>query len=364
MAERDVGFAAWPVTGAEQAWVLTAVVRHSPDFVAWHGLHQEAWVNPAAAAMAGGIDPTVPLPGRVRDLFEPESQDLIEHVGVPTMNETGAWHAALTIRNRETGEVRDIDWSMFLVRDGDGEVLGSAGVGRDVTERNRVLAELTAARADAEAANLIVAQEEERRRIAGDIHDDSVQALAAVAWRLDLIRPRLPAAEAALIDEVAAATVDATGRLRRLLFDLYPPNLDREGLVAAVRLYLAETFGPTGTTWSISGESDPEPTRATSMLAYRLTREALANVARHAGAATVAVTVTRRDGGVAVTVTDDGCGFDPDRATVAVPGHLGLRSLHTMAQAAGGSFRVTSQPGAGTTVELWLPGRPRSGPGH
>jgi signal transduction histidine kinase len=361
MAERDIGFAAWPVTVAEQAWVLTAVVRHSTDFVAWHGLHQEAWVNPAAAAMAGGIDPTVPLPGKVRDLFEPESRDLIDHVGVPTMDEVGAWHAALKIRNRETGEVRDLDWSMFLVRGADGEVLGSAGVGRDVTERNRALAELAATRADAEAANLIVAQEEERRRIAGEIHDDSVQALIAVGLRLEVMRRRLSAEEAALLDEVAAATEAATSRLRRLMFELYPPNLDREGFVAAVRLYLVETFGPPGTAWSISGGTDPEPTRVTSMLAYRLTREALANVARHAEAATVAVTVSGRDGGVAVTVTDDGCGFDIDGAAAGAPGHLGLRSLHTMAEAAGGSFHVSSRPGAGTTVELWLPARPRSG---
>jgi signal transduction histidine kinase len=65
---------------------------------------------------------------------------------------------------------------------------------------------------------------------------------------------------------------------------------------------------------------------------------------------------------VAVTVTDDGCGFDIDRATAGVPGHLGLQSLHTMAEAAGGTFQVSSRPGAGTTVELWLPARPRGGP--
>ena len=135
---------------ADRARLLAAVIEQSTEFVAYHGpIGAEARVNPAAAALVGGgVQADEPLGVRIRDLFVPDSQALIQAEGVAEMERTGSWRAGLRVRNADTGEVRDLDWSMFMVRSPDGRVLGTAGMGRDVTDRARTEAELRATHAE------------------------------------------------------------------------------------------------------------------------------------------------------------------------------------------------------------------------
>ena len=204
--------------------------------------------------------------------------------------------------------------------------------------------------------HLVTAQEEERRRIAEDIHDDPIQAITAVGMRLELVQRRLrdrhSAEELRALGEVVQLAI---GRLRHLVFALRPPALDREGLVAALRQHLEEVRGHFGLPFRLEARLPTEPRAEVRTVLYRIVQEALSNVRRHARASLVEVEVEARDGGVWVRVRDDGVGFPVGEVPESAPGHLGLSSMRERAELVGGWCRIASQPGKGTTVELWVP---------
>ncbi|MBI4260279.1 MAG: sensor histidine kinase [Actinobacteria bacterium] len=208
-------------------------------------------------------------------------------------------------------------------------------------------------------SRLVEAQEVERQRIASDIHDDSIQAVAAVGLRLGMLRRRLDDPGAlAVLDDLQSTLEAAIARLRTLLFDLRPPSLDQEGLAASLRLSLERSFDGAGTAHELVDRLAEEPPTDARVNLYRICQEALANVRKHAAAARVEVVLEERDRGYVVRIRDDGRGFDPSASGLMAPGHLGLVSMRERAEAAGGWIRIDSRPGSGTTVEVWLPGTP------
>ncbi|HWO69129.1 MAG TPA: PAS domain-containing protein [Actinomycetota bacterium] len=204
-------------------------------------------------------------------------------------------------------------------------------------------------------AKLVTSQEEERTRVAHDIHDDSIQVMTAVGMRLEVLRRRLRDPEDLRVLEQLAHTVAAAiSRLRNLLFELRPPALDREGLASALRMHLREM--EPGPRCRLDDRLTREPSPEVRAVAYRIAQEALANVRKHARASSVEVAVRDEGAGVLVEVRDDGAGFDPGAVEEAVlPGHLGLVSMRERAELAGGWLRVESAPGRGTCVRAWLP---------
>jgi signal transduction histidine kinase len=222
--------------------------------------------------------------------------------------------------------------------------------------RLRLLDERTAAA----RSSLLEGQEQERRRVATGIHDDTVQAAVAANFRLSRLKRYLAAEDEKGAELVADAENDlreSITRMRRVVFELHPPTLDTEGLESAMRLYLQETATPAGLDWSVDGSPDDELDHAARTLAYRLFREAVANAVKHAGARRVDVTLVRVDGELEVTVADDGAGFDTAAASRPVPGHLGLTSSVQLAEASGGRWSVTSTPGEGSRVTYAVPVR-------
>jgi signal transduction histidine kinase len=202
---------------------------------------------------------------------------------------------------------------------------------------------------------LLDAQEDERRRLAGELHDDAVQVMTACSLRVQTLRRRLagdPAA--AMLAAIETDVGEAIGRLRRVMFEIYPPTLDDDGLAAAVMLWCAETF-PTAVRWRVDGDA-PDLDRPVRAVAYRLTREALLNVHRHAGAARVEIRIEQTGDAVLVDVVDDGVGFDASVRTVRA-GHLGLLGARKVAESINGTFAVDSAPGSGTSVRIALPSR-------
>jgi signal transduction histidine kinase len=212
-------------------------------------------------------------------------------------------------------------------------------------------------------AELVAAEEETRRRIAADIHDDTAQAVAATGLRIDALAATLtdPAARQAAA-EARQALTEANRRLRRLLFELRPPALDEAGLATALELYLADGFGYDGFDWRVDNRLDSEPAPEIRAILYRVALEALTNARKHAGASEVEVLLERRGVGVAVRVRDDGRGFEPPAPDApAEAGHIGILSMRERAEAAGGRLGLTSGPGEGTVVDFWMPepnGRP------
>jgi signal transduction histidine kinase len=267
-------------------------------------------------------------------------------------------------------------WTSAVVdsarRFGAGDLTARAPVPRGFGELRDVAVALNSAAEDIERrqaeqaalmAELVAVEEETRRRIAADIHDDTAQAVAATGLRIDALAARLtdPAAREAA-EAARRALTEANKRLRRLLFELRPPALDEAGLAAALELYLSDSFARDGFDWRVINRLETEPAPEIRAVLYRVALEALTNVRKHAEASEVEVLLERRGVGVAVQVRDDGRGFDlpaPDAAPEG--GHIGLVSMRERAEAAGGRFGLASAPGEGTTVDFWMPepnGRP------
>jgi len=205
------------------------------------------------------------------------------------------------------------------------------------------------------AARLENAQEEERRRIAADIHDDPIQVMSAVDMRLQLLAGTPAAVTADELTDIQETVRDSIVRLRNLLFELRPMALDREGLIPALEMYLTHTSAETGWSTEVVSDLKVEPPAEMRATLYRITQEAVVNARKHAQASRVVVTVATAGDGVTVRVTDDGHGFDPATTARPEPGHLGLSTMVERAELVGGWCRITSAPGSGTTIECWLP---------
>jgi PAS domain S-box-containing protein len=235
---------------------------------------------------------------------------------------------------------------------------------RDVTEHHQTLRSLR--QLDEQRRSLlervVTSQEEERRQVAGDIHDDAIQAMVAVTLQLQALGGRLSDLRSTeLLERLAATVTESVGRLRQLVFELRPPLLDEVGLAAAIDQYARRAGELAGFVAQVHDESAGELPDELRVVAYRIVQEALANVRAHAKAGRVAVRLEEVDGGVLARVSDDGVGFLPGLVERRPAGHLGLISMREQATMAGGWCRVASAPGMGTTVELWLP-RPKAEP--
>ena len=202
---------------------------------------------------------------------------------------------------------------------------------------------------------LVRAREEERARIAADIHDDAIQLLSAANLRLQQLRLRLhDPAERQVLEKLQDALSLTLSHLRQVIYDLRPPGLEDGSLRAALRVYLEQMHSETGIAYRLDDRISARAPDSTTQLIYRTVREALANVRQHSRASTVTVELLAVEDGCLVRVGDDGVGYDPadveDR-----PGHLGLALIRERAELAGGWCRIESSPGSGTTVEFWVP---------
>ncbi|GAA3589858.1 hypothetical protein GCM10022419_085470 [Nonomuraea rosea] len=248
-------------------------------------------------------------------------------------------------------------WASVVITalyDGDGGLYGFGKVTRDLTERR------TLARALDERglllAHLVQAQERERRRIASDVHDDTIQAMVAVGMRLQSLAGRLPEELAADLRGLDADVDAAVGRLRDLAFRLRPPG---DGLVEGLKEFLEQSS--TDMTYElVHDDLDGEPPAETAITVFRICQEAVTNARKHARARTVFLRLASRDHGVHVRVRDDGVGLSSDDAQARRYGHFGLLEMRERAETAGGWWGISGAPGAGTTVEFWIPAVPHA----
>ena len=195
----------------------------------------------------------------------------------------------------------------------------------------------------------IDASELERRRIARDLHDGVVQDLAAVSYSLAAAAESAPEPYDRDLRAAAAETRHGIGQLRTLLVEIYPPELQRAGLAAA----LADLLGTAGgrgleTSLDVDPELRLEPD--TEALFFRVAQEAVRNAVKHAGAESLSVQVAATDSGALLVVEDDGQGFDPGAA--GDEGHFGLQMLADLVRDAEGELEVESSPGGGVRVTV------------
>jgi len=204
---------------------------------------------------------------------------------------------------------------------------------------------------------LVEAQEEERRHIARELHDEAGQSLASLRYGLRLLERQIEeggnvAGQVAELMQRTDAVIDG---LHRLAADLRPASLDHLGLEAALRQHarsVASKFG-LGTHFKARGFTGERLPALVETALYRVFQEAMTNVVRHAGATRVDVLAEHRGDRVLLMVEDDGVGFEPDQ--VFPLDHLGLLGMKERAEALGGTLVLESAPGAGTTVVVEVP---------
>jgi signal transduction histidine kinase len=203
---------------------------------------------------------------------------------------------------------------------------------------------------------LVSAQEDERRRIAGDIHDDSIQVITAAYLRVELIRQALGdhehAETLAKLDEALRTSID---RLRHMIFELRPAMLDTAGLAATIEEHLDQWARQSGAEYTLADRLHAEPGALTRTTLYRIAAEALANVRKHAHATHVGVELEDDGAGYLLRVVDNGVGIPNGRAEDPSD-HFGVSMMAERAAMAGGWCRIERNHGRpGTTVVAWAP---------
>ncbi len=209
-------------------------------------------------------------------------------------------------------------------------------------------------------ADITKTQEEERKRIARELHDDTIQSLIALGRRVELLEQSLEnpieaAKQLYPLQQMLNRTIDEVRRFSR---DLRPLLLEDLGLVAAMRQMLRDMEQQTGfkTQLTIKGETSVDDVDGEQVIAiYRIAQEALNNIRKHAQAKQVEVTLTFTRQGVRIVICDDGLGFQLAETTdLAQRGAFGLMGIHERAKLFGGTINIDSTPGEGTCVTAYL----------
>jgi PAS domain S-box-containing protein len=329
------------------------LAENLPDIVArFDREHRHLYINPRVKAslglspgdLIGRTNRELGMAAPLVDAWE-EAADRVFHSGQPATVE-GVYRRAEGASHLQSLLIPEFDAA--------GKVRTVVGVTRDITELRRGEEERREV-----FARIVAAQEEERARIGEDIHDDSIQVMTAVGMRLEGLRRRVGNADAVRSLERLEETVRRSiSRLRLLMFELRPPELDRDGLAATLRLYLETTATDGLPIWELNNYCAEELPTDMRVVLYRIALEAITNVRKHASASRLEIILTEEDDGVRLQVRDDGSGFDPAMLDGFRPHHLGTTTMRQRAEAAGGHMAIETAAGRGTDVTVWLPRPP------
>ena len=213
-------------------------------------------------------------------------------------------------------------------------------------------------------SQVIKAQEEERKRIARELHDEYGQMLTALIMSIESAETATTAEQSRLKEKLAslkAVASEALDGMRRMTFDLRPSMLDDLGLAAAVRSFLQANLEDAGIRVNFSNNTSGETFSPEAKIAlYRIIQEAVNNIIKYAEASTVTISLEARDGKITTIIDDDGRGFDVDRVYSSRIGaqSLGLLGIQERATLLGGTFRIRSEEGGGTRLTVEIPALP------
>ncbi|HET8724745.1 MAG TPA: ATP-binding protein [Anaeromyxobacteraceae bacterium] len=231
-----------------------------------------------------------------------------------------------------------------------------------VVERTGQLAEANAQLREREAAlarlyeKVVSAQEDERKRIARELHDDTSQSLAALVMAIDGAEAAIRAGLTPRLEETKALAVRTIEEVHRMILDLRPSVLDDLGLQSAIRWYAERHLSTRGI--SVRCEFDAEDRRypaAFETALFRVCQEAMSNVARHAHAEAVLIQLSESEGVIRIEIEDDGRGFEPSKVSHAERRHFGLMGIEERVEILGGKVSIDSAPGQGTRIHLEVP---------
>ncbi|EKO39765.1 MAG: histidine kinase [Solidesulfovibrio magneticus str. Maddingley MBC34] len=269
------------------------------------------------------------------------------------------------------GQIRQGNYGVRIIPDDQAEVGRLAAAFNDMaaalTRKDDENEHLLTALRDKDALHVrllqkvISVQEDERKRISRELHDEAGQSLASLLAYLQLLLAgEVTSNQREAIRQLKSLVVEILGGLRKMAVELRPPALDDLGLVPAMAKYVDSFALQRDLTAIFAPEDDnPELDPAVALALYRILQESLTNVARHAQAKAVRVELAAEGGEIALTVSDDGRGFDATTlpAMLQGEGSLGIYGMMERAELLDGTFRIESRPGQGTTVRVTLPRR-------
>lgn len=352
---------------------LAAIVESSDDAIvsktldgvitSWNGAAERLFGYSAAEAVGRHIFLIIP------DFKRTEEEDVLSR-----LRQGEKIDHFETVRQAKDGRLIPISLTVSPIRETDGTIVGASKVARDITERVRAEEALRRANDELEDrvrvrtaeraqlfTRLVVAQEDERQRIARELHDQLGQQLTAL--RLTLETLKAVAVERTELREQVETLQELARQLDQdiafRVWELTPAVLHGVGLAAALQEYAAnwsKRFGIQAEV-HVTRPADGPLTADMATTMYRLAQEALNNVAKHAHANRVDIVLEYTHEHVSLIVEDNGIGFTPS-ATLTTAGGFGLIGMRERAALAGGDFQIESAPGRGTTVILRVPAMP------
>jgi PAS domain S-box-containing protein len=299
-----------------------------------------------------------------QQLFPPEIVQMFREADAQTFTERNVWESEETILDSQGKRRHWVLLEFPVQRDQQGLLIG--GIGLDITLRKEAEEAVRERELDlrrsqenlqALGKRLVTAQEDERRRISRELHDDMNQRLAVLALTLQSTQQNLAESDptfatlAGLYDDVSSISDD----IRRLAYQLHPSVLDDLGLTIALQSFVQDFIQWAHVPATFRAHSVPGaiPQDIAACL-YRLTQESLRNVARHARASQVAVEIIGEKNGLRLEITDDGQGFDVEMIQNHKHG-LGLVGMHERVSYVNGTLTIDSREGKGTKISVWVP---------
>ncbi|HZS07783.1 MAG TPA: PAS domain S-box protein [Blastocatellia bacterium] len=313
--------------------------------------------NPAAERMFGytkaevlGLNPSI--------VQKPEDRERLARSFKEQMNSQGRWVGEVNFV-RKDGSTGWCETVVVLLQDEQGRTVARIGVNRDITERRAALEQLRASQEQLRnlAVRLQFVREEERTRIAREIHDELGGAMTGLKIDLAWLACRLPPGEMPMLEKCAGMRqlINSTIQsVRRIATELRPGVLDDFGLNAAIE-WLAQDFQKrSGIACEFtSGLDDSRLDRHRETAVFRICQETLTNVIRHAQATKVSITIERKDNHLVLSVRDNGRGVTSNE--LARPESLGIVGMRERALVFGGELQISGEQGQGTTVTVRLP---------
>jgi two-component system sensor histidine kinase DegS len=238
----------------------------------------------------------------------------------------------------------------------DGKPVAFQNIARDVTEERRLRDNLRL-----QIHKTLMAQEEERKRIARELHDDVAQSILLLSRRLDILisgsthkPPKTPVSN---LEDIQAIANEAYRSVQRYARDLRPSILDQMGLAAALNWLAEELDKELRIKTTVKADKLPPLPSETELAMFRIAQEALNNARKHAQASKIDITVKSDSNNIKMTITDNGKGFSTPRLTgdLAKEGKLGILGMEERARLIGGNIKIKSEPGKGTIVITKVP---------
>ena len=349
---------------------LLTILERTTDFVAMADPSGSLlYLNPAGRAMLG-LGTADDISGRkLCDHADREVRQALRNEAIPTAVENGVWTGESKMRDSSG---REIHASQVIIahRKGDGELDCLSTILRDINERVRTEQALRDSREELRQLSsiLVSIQEDERRRIALDLHDGLGQSLSliklAVENAADLATERKHEAVLDALQQIVPRLKAALVDVRRVSTELRPSILDDLGILPTLKWFFRELEAVRGrmeieTALDIAEQDVPSPLKITL---YRVLQEATSNILKHAAAGRMRVSLQRDAEALHLTIEDNGRGFDPpgvcaacDGCGVGVCRGIGLVSMKERVTLSGGQYRLDSSPGAGTRIHAWWP---------